>query len=132
MSTVRSNAKGTVGFLRDYRRTNVLLTRARRALVVFGNEKTLRNDVTWRAWLEWYKDKIVATGGGLDVDEEALAETPPKFADEPEHPFWAVPEGCEAKAEEEEGISYADQELYRAMDCIGHNRAGTPARSWCP
>ena len=41
MSLVRSNPAGEIGFLADTRRTNVALTRARRALVVVGDSATL-------------------------------------------------------------------------------------------
>jgi superfamily I DNA and/or RNA helicase len=35
------------------RRLNVAITRARRGLIVIGDETTLRRDKNWRAWLDW-------------------------------------------------------------------------------
>ena len=40
-SAVRSNRQGEIGFLKDVRRTNVALTRARRKLIFIGDSATL-------------------------------------------------------------------------------------------
>jgi len=64
VSTARSNAHGEVGFLRDPRRANVLLTRARRGLVIFGDARTLRSEEeVWGPWLRW----VEARGGFVDA-----------------------------------------------------------------
>ena len=41
ISMVRSNNEGQIGFLRDLRRMNVAITRARMKLIVIGNSQTL-------------------------------------------------------------------------------------------
>ncbi|KAM6589846.1 hypothetical protein CsatA_012451 [Cannabis sativa] len=49
ISTVRSNGKGSVGFLSNHQRANVVLTRARHCLWIVGNGSTLANSSTvWR------------------------------------------------------------------------------------
>ena len=45
-STVRSNPEGNIGFLRDYRRVNVALSRARSLLVIVGDHQMMRYAAT--------------------------------------------------------------------------------------
>mmetsp|Transcript_17513 Transcript_17513/g.23151 ORF Transcript_17513/g.23151 Transcript_17513/m.23151 type:complete len:297 (-) Transcript_17513:116-1006(-) len=53
-SAVRSNRNGKIGFLKDWRRMNVALTRAKSALVVFGDMETLKTgDKHWEAFGNW-------------------------------------------------------------------------------
>mgnify|MGYP003918237553 FL=1 len=44
ISLVRSNDRQEVGFLKDYRRMNVALTRAKRGLFIIGDTATLGQD----------------------------------------------------------------------------------------
>lgn len=53
VSLVRSNDRGEVGFLRDVRRLNVTLTRARRKLVVVGDADTLAEEDAYAAFVEY-------------------------------------------------------------------------------
>ena len=46
ISTVRTNS---LGFLRDYRRMNVAITRAKHFLFIVGNQKCLKKDENWNA-----------------------------------------------------------------------------------
>jgi superfamily I DNA and/or RNA helicase len=53
ISLVRSNDRGEIGFLRDYRRMNVAMTRARMKLVIVGDSATLGNDKFFAEFLEY-------------------------------------------------------------------------------
>ena len=59
MSTVRSNSLGSVGFLCDWRRLNVAITRARSGLVIVGDSSTLMSDENWRGLIDWCKQQHV-------------------------------------------------------------------------
>ena len=51
ISCVRSNRDGNMGFLTDYRRLNVALTRARSNMIVIGNADMLCKDKIWRTMI---------------------------------------------------------------------------------
>ena len=56
-SAVRSNLLKELGFLRDSRRLNVAITRAKRGLIVVGDSKVLRTCRHWAALLEHCNDQ---------------------------------------------------------------------------
>ncbi|KAJ1659233.1 hypothetical protein IWQ61_001656 [Dispira simplex] len=57
LSLVRSNTKGEVGFLADYRRLNVAITRPRRQLCIIGDSETLaKHDPFLRGLCQWSKN----------------------------------------------------------------------------
>ena len=56
LSLVRSNNKNEIGFLSDYRRMNVAMTRARMLLVVIGDSETIGKNPFYQAFLD-YCDK---------------------------------------------------------------------------
>lgn len=53
ISLVRSNDSMEIGFLKDYRRMNVAMTRAKKHLVIIGDSATLGNDLFYQAFLEY-------------------------------------------------------------------------------
>ena len=53
ISLVRSNDRGEIGFLKDYRRMNVAMTRARLKLVMIGDSATLGQDEFYGRFLDY-------------------------------------------------------------------------------
>lgn len=52
ISLTRSNAEGEIGFLKEYRRTNVAMTRAKHHLLMVGDGATLGSDDFYRQLME--------------------------------------------------------------------------------
>jgi regulator of nonsense transcripts 1 len=73
-SAVRSNRQGKVGFLQDWRRMNVALTRARSALIVVGDLDTLtEGDKHWAAFGAWCQGMKCI----ISLDSPSDEESPP-------------------------------------------------------
>ena len=56
ISLVRSNTEGQIGFLRDLRRMNVAMTRARMKLIIVGNAETLSRHKFYRALIQHVRE----------------------------------------------------------------------------
>ncbi|KXZ51993.1 hypothetical protein GPECTOR_10g1015 [Gonium pectorale] len=88
-SLVRSNDSGSVGFLREPERINVLLSRARHGMILIGNAATLRNAKSPEARRHWGRvlgalDAAGAVTRGLPVACQShgtvgLVDTPEAF-----------------------------------------------------
>lgn len=59
ISWVRSNEEGNIGFLRDLRRTNVAMTRAKRKLIMVGDSATLASHPFYQQLIQ-YVENIAA------------------------------------------------------------------------
>lgn len=62
-SAVRANHNGNVGFVKDWRRLNVTVTRARSGLIVVGHAPTLAQERTiWRPYIDWLQSQQLLVG----------------------------------------------------------------------
>jgi superfamily I DNA and/or RNA helicase len=66
LSLVRSNENQEIGFLRDYRRMNVAMTRAQDRLVIFGDSATIGTDAFYAEFLD-YCEEIGAYRSGFEL-----------------------------------------------------------------
>lgn len=56
VSLVRSNSDGVIGFLKDYRRMNVAMTRAKEKLVIIGDSATIGQDPYYTQFLSYVEN----------------------------------------------------------------------------
>ncbi|KAI0826200.1 P-loop containing nucleoside triphosphate hydrolase protein [Irpex lacteus] len=67
ISLVRSNANREVGFLKDKRRLNVAMTRAKRHLCVVGDSSTVQHGSPFlKKWLTWLENNADVRYAGLE------------------------------------------------------------------
>lgn len=64
-SAVRCNKEGQIGFLGDRHRMNVLLTRAKRGLIVIGSRLTLGTDALWCDWMNHMEERGLLVNTGM-------------------------------------------------------------------
>lgn len=62
-SLVRSNEKGQIGFLGDFKRMNVGITRARYGMIIFGSSNLLINSKLWRHLIKDYSENNLIFAG---------------------------------------------------------------------
>ncbi len=67
-SAVRSNDRGKIGFLENYRRINVALTRAQHGLIIIGNAETLSTNQKWQTLISYFR----VTGSYVEGVEAAM------------------------------------------------------------
>ncbi|OUJ19290.1 Superfamily I DNA/RNA helicase [Methanonatronarchaeum thermophilum] len=68
VSLVRSNPEQEIGFLRDLRRLNVAITRAKRKLILIGDSETLRTDKAYRNLINY----VQSQGHYLKMNPETI------------------------------------------------------------
>ena len=65
ISMVRDNEQGSIGFLKDLRRMNVAITRAKRKLIVVGNCETLAHTRFYQELIDYFQENgIVKAAAG--------------------------------------------------------------------
>eukprot|EP00727_Mastigamoeba_balamuthi_P001749 m51a1_g11571 hypothetical protein (1516) ;mRNA; r:122-8927 len=76
LSATRANREGRIGFLKEQRRLNVALTRARSSMIVVCSVSTLKNSAE-RVWVDMIKDAEARNrvfGGPTDMDMRLKVE----------------------------------------------------------
>lgn len=108
MGCVRSNPEGKIGFLKDERRLNVALTRAKYGLVIIGDVACLkRGDPLWKEYLEYLEArKAIHLGDfrweeGREVEDAVVEEAAEKEE---------VGENGEVEEKEEVGVNGEGEE----------------------
>lgn len=81
VSCVRSNTQQGIGFLRDPRRLNVALTRAKYGVIIVGNARLLARNPLWYALLSHFQERDCIVEGPLNNLQVSMINLPrPKIS----------------------------------------------------
>jgi len=81
VSCVRSNMQQGIGFLRDPRRLNVALTRAKYGVIIIGNARLLARNPLWYALLTHFQERDCIVEGPLNNLQVSMINLPrPKIS----------------------------------------------------
>lgn len=104
---MRSNEGPGIGFLKDPRRLNVTITRAKYGMIVLGNAKVLYQDPLWNNLLNYFKSQDTLVEGNIPNFRPTLLSFPP--------PQKYVVERKEAYEEGEEEEEYKIEDNAKAF-----------------
>lgn len=126
MSCVRASTSGSVGFLSDFRRMNVALTRARTTLWILGNKQSLRRDKIWSKLIQDAEARKCMTSA-LPGFLKRIAENPPQIENLKEPAKDPTPEKVVDERHSEEPMDHANIEASPEIpENSGESKASEP------
>lgn len=105
VSCVRSNEQQGIGFLRDPRRLNVALTRAKYGVIIIGNARLLARNPLWNALLHHFQERECIVEGPLNNLQQSMISLPkPRASNDSRLAFTAIGQQQYNDADTYEGL----------------------------